>query len=204
MSRELIKHPIITKYSSTWQDSIRDGEFVLTNTNRLVRYYKGCNGLKTGSTDKAGFCLSATAQRNGMQLIAVVMGAGTRDERNNCARALLDYGFAEYAVYCDPTAELESAPIVKGDLYKTGLIKEEFLYLCKKSDLKKIEKKYDIPEKISAPCTKDNACGYVKYYLNGTLIGQSKIFPSNDVERISVGSIFVEIFKALLVGYSIK
>ena len=99
MSMELIKYDIITKYSSLWQDSIRDGEFTLTNTNRLVRFYEGCNGLKTGSTDKAGFCVSASAKRGNMQLIAVIMGAPTRDERNADARALLDYGFSTYALW---------------------------------------------------------------------------------------------------------
>ena len=99
MSRELIKYDIILKYSSLWQDSIRNGAFQLTNTNRLVRFYDGCNGLKTGSTDKAGFCISATAKRDGMQLIAVIMGAPTRDLRNADARALLDFGFATYGLY---------------------------------------------------------------------------------------------------------
>jgi D-alanyl-D-alanine carboxypeptidase (penicillin-binding protein 5/6) len=98
MSRELIKHDLILKYSSIWQDTIRNGEFTLTNTNRLVRYYEGCNGLKTGSTDKAGYCVSATAKRGNMQLVAVIMGAETRDKRNEAARALLDYGFANYAL----------------------------------------------------------------------------------------------------------
>ncbi len=96
MSRELIKHDIILKYSSLWQDTIRNGEFTLTNTNRLVRFYEGCNGLKTGSTSKAGYCMSATANRNGMHLIAVVMGAETRDARNETAKNLLDFGFANY------------------------------------------------------------------------------------------------------------
>ena len=100
MSAELItKHPAILEYSSIWMDSIRNGEFTLTNTNRLVRYYKGCTGLKTGSTDKAGYCMSATAERDGMHLIAVIMGAETSNDRNEAARALLDYGFANFSVY---------------------------------------------------------------------------------------------------------
>jgi len=95
MSRELItKHPKILEFSSIWMDSIRNGAFGLTNTNRLVRFYRGANGLKTGSTAKAKFCISATAERNGMQLIAVVMAAPSRDERNEIAKKLLDYGFA--------------------------------------------------------------------------------------------------------------
>ena len=99
MSRELIRYPKILEYSSTWMDTVRDGAFTLTNTNRLVRFYKGATGLKTGSTSKAGFCISATANRDGMHLIAVVMGSSTRDERNQSATALLDHGFANFAFY---------------------------------------------------------------------------------------------------------
>ena len=85
MSRELIKHKKITEYSSIWMDTIRDGSFGLTNTNRLIRFYRGATGLKTGSTSKAGFCISATAEREGMTLICIIMGASTRDERNSAA-----------------------------------------------------------------------------------------------------------------------
>jgi len=102
MSRELIKHEKILEYSSTWMDSIRNGEFGLTNTNRLIRFYSGANGLKTGSTSKAKFCISASAKRDGMQLIAVIMGSPTRDIRNECAKKLLDYGFANYGCYSNP------------------------------------------------------------------------------------------------------
>ena len=98
MSQLLIKYPLIREFSSTWMDSIREGEFTLTNTNRLVRYYAGTIGLKTGSTEKAKFCLSAVAEREGMQLIAVIMGADSRDIRNSEAIRLLDYGFANYSI----------------------------------------------------------------------------------------------------------
>ena len=94
MSAELMKYPVILKYTTIWQDSIRNGAFVLTNTNRLIRFYPGANGLKTGSTSKAGFCISAAAKREGMQLIAVVMGVSTRDSRNETAKQLLSWGFA--------------------------------------------------------------------------------------------------------------
>ena len=99
MSRELLKHKTITKYSKIWMDTIRNGEFGLTNTNRLIRFYSGATGLKTGSTSKAGFCMSATAERDGLHLIAVIMGADTRDIRNESAKQLLDYGFAKYSLY---------------------------------------------------------------------------------------------------------
>ncbi|MBQ8914862.1 MAG: D-alanyl-D-alanine carboxypeptidase, partial [Clostridia bacterium] len=99
-SRELIcSHPSVLKYSSIWMDTIRGGEFGLSNTNRLIRFYKGATGLKTGSTSKAGFCISATAERDGMHLIAVIMGSETRDTRNEAAKKLLDHGFANYCIY---------------------------------------------------------------------------------------------------------
>ena len=99
MSRALIAHPKILEYSGIWMDTIRDGAFGLTNTNRLVRFYPGCTGLKTGSTAKAKFCISATAERDGLSLICVIMAADTRDIRNAAATQLLDFGFANYAAY---------------------------------------------------------------------------------------------------------
>ena len=114
MSRELIKHPKILEYSSIWMDTIRNGAFTLTNTNRLIRFYNGANGLKTGSTSKAGFCISATALRDNMQLIAVVMGAPNRDTRNEIAKKLLDYGFANYTVASWDAAELEPIKLLGG------------------------------------------------------------------------------------------
>ena len=121
MSRELVKYKLITDFSSTWQDEIRNGEFVLTNTNRLVRYYDGCTGLKTGSTDKAGFCISATAKRDDMHLIAVVLGAETRDKRNAIARNMLDYGFANFALYSVDEEEIGELSINHGKQDKVAL-----------------------------------------------------------------------------------
>ena len=98
MSRELLKHSMIEKYTTIWMDSLRNGEFQLANTNKLIRFYQGANGLKTGSTSKAGCCISATAKRDGMQLIAVVLGAENSKDRFNAASELLNYGFANYTV----------------------------------------------------------------------------------------------------------
>lgn len=151
MSRELIKHEIILRYSSMWQDTIRDGEFTLTNTNRLVRYYDGCNGLKTGSTDKAGYCISATAKRGNMQLIAVVMGAPTRDIRNECARILLDMGFSGYTLMEYPEEYLEQAEVKGGMRSTMPLYSSGFTALIKKEDKGKLEVKYQIPESVTAP-----------------------------------------------------
>ena len=98
MSRELLKHKMIEKYTTIWMDTLRDGKFQLANTNKLIRFYKGANGLKTGSTSAAGCCISATAKRDGMQLIAVVMGSPTSKERFAAASELLNYGFSNYCV----------------------------------------------------------------------------------------------------------
>lgn len=185
MSRELIKHDIILKYSSLWQDTIRNGEFTLTNTNRLVRFYDGCNGLKTGSTDKAGYCVSATAKRGNMQLIAVVMGAPTRDVRNKIAQNMLDYGFANYTLYSQPECVVKNVPVKFGIKNLCTLYEGEFKTLIKKSDASKVEKAYGIPESVSADITKGEALGRVEYLLNGEKIGEAPVYSKEGIEKIS-------------------
>lgn len=193
MSKELIKHDVILKYSGIWQDSIRDGEFILTNTNRLVRYYDGCTGLKTGSTDKAGFCISATAKRDGMHLISVIMGAPTRDERNKDARALLDYGFAEYKLYKDPASKLEEVDVRGGTIPSTSVYSKGFSLLVNSSDYKRIEKKYDIPEAIYAPIEKGAKVGRIVYSLDGKELGSSDIIVSEDIRGLGYFDILLRL-----------
>ena len=200
MSRELIKHEIILKYSSTWQDSIRGGEFTLTNTNRLVRYYDGCNGLKTGSTDKAGYCVSATAKRGNMQLVAVIMGARTRDERNAAARALLDFGFANFAIYEKGEEFIENIDITKGVKDSAALYSSPFSCVVDKGSASKIELVYDIPEKISAPVKRGDVVGSVIYKMEGQQIGKSDITVNDDIERIGFGELFLRILKRMVCG----
>ncbi|MBQ3016881.1 MAG: D-alanyl-D-alanine carboxypeptidase [Clostridia bacterium] len=193
MSRELIKHDIIIKYSSLWQDTIRNGEFTLTNTNRLVRFYDGCNGLKTGSTSKAGYCMSATAKRNGMQLIAVVMGAETRDMRNETVRKLLDYGFANYELFINDEAPLEDTSVRFGTKNNTMLYEGEFCKLVARSDASKIEKVYNVPEYITAPVSEKESIGKVEFILNGEKIGETNIFSKDNIEKISLWQFFMRI-----------
>ena len=200
MSRELIKHSVITDYSDVWQDSIRNGEFVLTNTNRLVRYYDGCTGLKTGSTDKAGFCVSATAKRDGMHLIAVVMGAETRDDRNEAARAMLDYGFSSFALYSEPECELEYADVLGGSQDMVCIYSKEFAKLVNKSDKKHIVKEYNIPECLSAPIKSGEVVGSVVYKLNGEKIGESELFVKDDIAKIGISGLFGRIIKTIFTG----
>ena len=200
MSRELIKHDTVTKYSNVWQDGIRNGEFVLTNTNRLVRYYDGCTGLKTGSTDKAGFCVSATAERDGMHLIAVVMGSETRDARNEAARAMLDFGFSAYALYTAPETDLEYADVLRGTSDKVLLCSSEFSKLVSKSDKKRIEKEFYIPENLTAPLRAGDVVGGVIYKLDGEEIGKSDVFVKEDVDEITVYNLFLRILRTMLTG----
>ena len=200
MSKELLKHPAVTKYSNIWQDSIRNGEFILTNTNRLVRFYDGCTGLKTGSTDKAGFCISATAKRGGMHLIAVIMGAESRDERNNAARALLDYGFANFALYNDAGGYLEDVPVQYGAVDNVSVSSRGFSKIVNKSDKGKIEKIYDIPDALAAPLTKGEAVGRIIYKLGDETIGECEIVIDNSVERLGLFDIYWRLLWTVLVG----
>ena len=200
MSRELIKHGCVMKYSNVWQDSIRGGEFILTNTNRLVRYYAGCTGLKTGSTDKAGFCVSATAARDGMHLIAVVMGAETRDKRNETARTMLDYGFANYAVYTDAAEDLEQIPVKKGKITSVTARSDEFKLLVSKSDLNKIEKRYDIPASLLAPFSAGDKIGAIIYTLDGNELGRATIRAAEECEELDMLDVLWRIIMSILVG----
>lgn len=185
MSRELIGHKKILEYSSTWMDTIRDGAFGLTNTNRLIRFYKGATGLKTGSTSRAGFCISATAERDGVELIAVIMGAPSRDIRNDCAKALFDYGFANYAIYTSPLFEHEPIPVTGGVSPSVGVHADEFVTLVSKGDVSKVEVSMSLPEVLTAPIKSGDIVGELIYRLNGEEIGRANIYASSDVERIS-------------------
>ena len=195
MSRYLIRYDLITKYASLWQDTIRNGEFTLTNTNRLVRYYDGCNGLKTGSTDKAGYCISAAAKRDGMQLIAVIMGAETRDERNEAARALLDYGFSNYSIYSEDEKIVEEIRVTKGKVDKLIAYSTKFETVIEKGKIKKINLVYDIPEYLSAPVVENEVIGKIIYEIDGVKIGESDIFVKCGSDKLSYFDIFIRLIK---------
>ena len=200
MSRELIKYDLVKKYSSLWQDTIRNGEFTLTNTNRLVRYYDGCNGLKTGSTDKAGFCMSATAERGGMTLIAVIMGAETRDVRNSEARGLLDYGFSNYAVYRSEERALENVPVCRGIKDTTTVYSSSFSRVILKNKHKSVEMVYEIPETVLAPLKSGDTVGKITYKLDGKGIGSSDIFIAEDIKNVTFFDIFSQIITSIFQG----
>ena len=196
MSRALIKHEKILEYSRLWQDSIRDGAFILTNTNRLVRFYKGCTGLKTGSTEKAGYCVSVTAERDGLSLICVVMGADSRDERNAIATSLMDYGFANYGVYSQESRVLESIPVLGGTKRYVSVKSAPFSAVIQKNGTT-VECIYEIPEYLSAPVKEGDAVGKIYYEFAGERIGESDITVCESVQKIKQ----VQIFYRMLINF---
>lgn len=197
MSRELIKHKKILEYSSIWMDTVRNGLFGLTNTNRLVRFYKGCTGLKTGSTSKAGFCISATAERDGMHLVAVIMGSPTGDVRNREAARLLDFGFANYAIYSHSGGTAGKIRVTGGESDSATLKYSDFSCLAEKGG-GKLEAKVVLPESVAAPISKGDAVGEVIFTLGGKEVGRAKICAESEVKKITYWGIFKRVFGKVL------
>lgn len=200
MSRELLKHEKITEFTTIWMDTIRGGEFGLSNTNKLVKYYKGITGLKTGSTSKAGFCVSASAKRGELHLIAVVMGAETSNERNIAASKLLDYGFANYAIFKDEKAECGEIKVIKGKVDKIKVGFKEFFCLENFGNVSKIEKEIIINESVTAPIKKDEAVGKIVYKLNGKIIGETPVITLESAEKITFFEYFTKVLKNFLLN----
>ena len=194
MSKELLKHEKIFDYTTIWMDTVRNGAFGLTNTNRLIRFYNGANGLKTGSTSKAGFCISATAKRDGMQLIAVVMGSPTRDERNATAAKLLDYGFARYEVYNTPSLTQETLPVLGGKKDSALLDCTPQSFVLEKGQGKKVEILTELPENLKAPVEKGQILGKIVYKLDGKELGSKEICAKESVDRLSKWDLFKKMF----------
>lgn len=198
MSRELIKHKKVLEYSSTWMDTIRNGEFGLTNTNRLVRFYKGATGLKTGSTSKAGFCVSVTAQRGETGLIAVIMGAASRDVRNECAKMLLDYGFSNFESYTSKKPELPKLYVKGGVFDLCALDVDSFSTVLKKGDAVRIKCDTSLPEELVAPVKQGDKVGEAVFTLDGEVIGRCNIVAAETVEKISFNEVLWRVLKKFL------
>ncbi len=195
-SAELMKHQDIAKYLTIWMDTLRDGEFGLNNTNKLIRYYEGANGIKTGSTSEALYCLSAAAKRNDMQLIAVVLGAPTTKDRFNSASKLLDYGFAGWAVKrADKEENLPNhIGVVKGARQTVDVAtKGDFNALIEKSNLNLVEKQIILPKKVNAPVKKGQLIGHIEYTLNGNTVGKVDIVTVKEVKKMNPVIMFWEL-----------
>lgn len=202
MSRALMLHPIIREYTTIWMDSIRGGEFQLANTNKLIRYYPGATGLKTGSTDNALFCLSATAERDGMELIAVILKSPTSTARFEGAKALLSYGFANYALLDVQPGEalppvevlLGTSQYVQPELNRSGKL------LVGKADLKKVTTSVQLVDNVSAPVEKGQKLGEMTVAIDGVTKQTIPIVACESVDRLTIPGIFHKFLHILLMG----
>lgn len=205
MSRELLQHPKILEFTGIWMDSLRDGAFGLVNTNKLIRFYEGANGLKTGSTGAAKFCLSASAVRDGMNLIAVVMGADTSKNRFGDASRLLDYGFANYAVADSLLTSEEMTPLAvtkgKAETVEIG-IKDSFKLLVGKQKLSSIEKRITRPERIEAPVAVGDVIGSVEFLIDGESVGSTDLIAKTAALRVTPLTMLKKLCFQLLFGTS--
>ena len=203
MSRELMKPETIFNYTSIWMDTLRGGKFQLANTNKLIRFYDGANGLKTGSTSKALCCLSAAAKRNDMQLIAVVLGAPTSAERFASAKSLLDYGFANYAVNTQITAgdEVQNIAVEKGVDKEVGVVAgDSCSTLVKKGQEDNITKEIKIDETITAPIEAGQKIGTMTISRDGEVIADIDLNASSAVEKKGIGLIIKDFFATIFFG----
>jgi len=203
MSRELMKHETIFNYTSIWMDTLRGGKFQLANTNKLIRFYDGANGLKTGSTSKALCCLSAAAKRNDMQLIAVVLGAPTSAERFASAKSLLDYGFANYAVNTQITAgdEVQKIAVEKGVDKEVDVVAgDSCSTLVKKGQEDNITKEIKIDEAITAPIEAGQKIGTMTISRDGEVIADIDLNALSAVEKKGIGLIIKDFFATIFFG----
>ncbi len=197
MSRELIlNHPDIRTYTTIWMDTLRDGTFQLANTNKLIRFYDGATGLKTGSTDGALYCLSATAEKEGMELIAVVLGAPTSNDRFEAAKALLNHGFAAYAlVTAAPSEPLPTVEVVLGQAASLQpVLPQAPQLLLTKGDAGQVTTTLDLPESVEAPVAQGQQVGTLTIWVNGVQKDTLPLVAGEAVERLTV----MEIYRGLL------
>lgn len=203
MSRELLRHKDIFRFSTIWMDSLREGKFSLANTNKLIRFYSGANGLKTGSTSAAGCCISAAAKRDGMQLIAVVLGAPTSKERFAAASNLLNYGFANYAVtqFGEKGSEIRSVPVEGGKHDSVmAAAKENSSALLPKSQAKSAKMHINLPKKIKAPVKKGSTLGEIIITLDGETIAKTDVVAAQTVAKKDCADYMRGFFRRLVLA----
>ena len=197
MSRELLKnHPDIKKFTTIWMDTVRNGTFGLSNTNKLIRFYDGATGLKTGYTSAAGYCLSASAERDGMGLIAVVMGAETSQKRNAACKSLLDYGFANFALITPELPEAEPVRVRLGtsDTVDAILADPQGL-LVDKAKKAGITMDLTVTQEVTAPVAKGQQLGTLTVSSGGQVLREFPLTAAEAVPRLTWGNLFVKVLK---------
>lgn len=197
MSRELLtRHPDIKKYTTIWMDTIRNGAFGLSNTNKLIRFYPGATGLKTGFTSGAGYCLSATAQRDGMELIAVTMGCESAKIRNAACKQLLDYGFANFALVSPDLEDVPSVPVVLGKEKDVSLeLSGARQLLIPKAKKAGITQSVSLEESVNAPVEKGAVLGTLTVKSGGETLLEIPLSAAKAVEKLTIGDVFLMVLK---------
>ena len=196
MSRELMKHhPEITKFTTIWMDTILDGAFGLSNTNKLIRFYSGATGLKTGFTSGAGYCLSATAERDGLGLIAVVMGCETSNIRTAACKSMLDYGFANFALI-SPEAETATVPVTLGKSQAVQAVPgEETQLLIDKARKNSVTTEVSLEEAVTAPVTQGQRLGTLTIRSGEQVLAEVPLVAETEILRLTWGDLTVQVLK---------
>lgn len=200
MSRALMDHPDITAYTTIWMDTLRGGQSQLVNTNKMIRFYNGATGLKTGTTATAGHCLSATAQRDGLRLCAVILGCASTDERFGGARTLLDFGFANYAVYTPsvPTEKLTPVPVLHGtEPTVQPTVPPMTPVLVRKGDEARVTCAVKLAADVTAPVREGETIGQVTVSLDGEELATYPVTAKTAVPRLTFGAALLRLWRAL-------
>ena len=199
MSRELMKnHPDIRKYTTIWMDTVRNGTFGLANTNKLVRFYSGATGLKTGFTSAAGYCLSATAERDGLGLVAVVMGAATSQNRFTACKQLLDYGFANYALVEPELPENNTVSVNLGTADTvTAVPGQETQLLIDKSQRGSVATEITLENSVSAPVSRGQRLGTLTVKAGEQILAQIPMVARDPVKKLTWGDLFVRVLRKM-------
>lgn len=202
MSRELLlKYPDILRYTTIWMDTIRGGSFGLSNTNKMVRFYPGATGLKTGFTSSAMYCLSASAQRDGLHLVAVVMGSPTSKARFAACKGLLDYGFAGYALYTPTLEETAAVPVELGKSEAVALkIPPDSAVLVEKGKKNEITSRLELPEQVQAPVQAGQQLGTLTILQEGQVLKTLPLTAADSVERLSWWDVFLRLLRQAAFG----
>ena len=202
MSRELLKnHPDIKQYTTIWMDTVRNGQFGLSNTNKLVRFYPGATGLKTGFTSAAGYCLSASAQREGMELVAVVMGCETSAKRFAACKSLLDHGFANYALIRPSLKQPQSVPVHLGkENTVTAILNEQGPMLIDKAQRSSVTTEVELLPRVEAPVSKGQALGTLTVRSGEQILMRLPLVAQQGVNRLSWTDVFLRVLKSMFTG----
>ena len=197
MSRELLKnHPDITKFSTIWMDTIRNGEFGLSNTNKMVRFYSGCTGLKTGFTSGAGYCLSSSAKRDGLELIAVVMGCETSQKRFASCKSMLDYGFANFALIEPELPEEASVPVKLGVTDTVNAIPaSDGKMLIDKGQKASVTTEVQLDAEVTAPVSQGQRLGTMTVKAGEQILAEIPMVAESAVEKLTFWQIYGRLLK---------